>query len=171
MSLPDKLTQLERTLHTQIDEAEAELRALQICAVSTPDRLTSRSIDTKPASHWDQVMTLLQQGREREALIALVRVVQCMLDERAQKTAAVEKAPKAYVDSLFNRMAVGVQDSLRQCTSESSSRLRDKAREVQKKIADLRKFLQVELHDLETELADLQRMKADEAQTTGSVKS
>jgi hypothetical protein len=107
-------------------------------------------------------MALLHQGQESEALFALVYVVQHLLDEKAQKTSASEKASKGYVDSLFGRVAVGVQETLHQCTSESVTRLQAKVAEAQKKIADLRKFVQVELHSIETDMADLQWMKAGE---------
>jgi hypothetical protein len=152
MTLEDRIPHLEKILTAEIDEAEAELRAIQ--------RETSLSAESGCRSHWYPVMTRLQQGKENETLFALIHVVQRVLDEKAQKAAATDKASNAYVDSLFTRVTGGVQDSLRQCMSESVSRLQEMIMEVHRKMKDLRKFLQVELHDIETELVDLQRLRS-----------
>jgi hypothetical protein len=95
-----------------------------------------------------------------------MHVVQRLLDEKALKRGSTDKAARPYVDSLCQRVAAGARDGLRQCTSESLSRLRERAANVQAKIADLRRFVQVELHDIETEIAALKHAKAGPAGET-----
>jgi hypothetical protein len=159
MRVSERLPQLEKTLNTEIDEAEAELRALQKRLASEQNSSTQ----SRHPPHWDPVMAFLHRGQEGETLFALIHIVQRLLDEKAHKAAAGDKASKSYVDSLFQRVTVGVQENLHQCTSDSVSRLQEKINDVHQKITDLRKFLQIELHDIQTELADLQQLSATDS--------
>jgi hypothetical protein len=166
MTFDERMAHWGETLNAQIAEAEAELRSLQSLDSAGQVDPTSRSAGSRSVSHWDQVLSLVRQGQEDEAVFTLVHVVQRLLSEKAPKRGASEKASVQYVDSLFQRVASGVQDNLHQCTSESLSRLNEKVAEVHQKIAGLRKFVQTELHDIELELAQLKRMKADPAADT-----
>jgi hypothetical protein len=178
--LADKLAQLERTLNGQIEEVEAELRALQQpTSLTTTGSAGSDSPGSKGSlpipvsSHWEQVLAFVRQGQEEEAIFALVRVVQRLLDEKAFKRSLTEKASKSYVDSLFERVAKSVEDNLRQCTSESLAGLQGQIAEVKKKIADLRKFVQTELQDIQVQVEDLKHQKtrtdADEGDTVAGI--
>jgi hypothetical protein len=160
MSFGDRIAQLEKVLSQQVEEAEHELRSLQSSSSAGQYGLTARSTGSL-SSHGDQVLSLMRQGQEGEAIFALIHVVQRLLDEKAPKRSPAEKTNVSYVDSLCQRVASGVQDNLQQCTSESLCRLRNQVADVQQKIANLRRFVQVELHDIEMQLADLKRVKVN----------
>jgi hypothetical protein len=151
----EKLAQLEQTLSAQISQVEAELRTLQLSSSSARSQSPSLSTPRSRGSQWDQVLGIVRQGQEDEALFALIRVVQRALDERAPRKALAEKVTNAYLDSLFERVTGGVQDNLRQCTAESLARLERQVAEVKTRLMDLRKFLQVELQDIEMQMESL----------------
>jgi hypothetical protein len=121
--------------------------------------MSSRSPLLLTPSHWDQVLSLIHQGQEDEALFALIHIVQRMLHGKAPRRAIAEKANTAYVNSLFERVSIGVQGSLSECTAESVARLNQHLAEVRTKIAELRRFVQIELHGIEIQM---ERLKAQE---------
>jgi TolA-binding protein len=67
----------------------------------------------------------------------------------------IEKANQAYVDSLFDRFVMGVQETLNQATTDSVTKLHTQFDNVRSKISKLRQYVQVELHDIQMSLEQL----------------
>ena len=154
--LNERLQGLEKSLIAQIDEVESELREIQ-----QPSSLTvvesTRDVGHALASHWEQVLSFARQGQTEEAIYALVRVVQRLLDEKASKRTLNEKANKSYVDSLFERVSSGVKDNLQSSATESVKVLQEQVVEVRERIAEVRKYMQIELQSIRIAIDNLKK--------------
>lgn len=154
-----KLLQMQSSIQQQIDEVEAEILSLYKPVAKGTKLEKTHSTRVVPTSslapHWEQVITLVKQGQDEEAIYALVRVVQRILDEKAFSRALSEKANKSYVDSLFDIMASGVNDTLEKCTQESISELSKQIKECNKKVGGLRKYMQMQLSEIQQQISQL----------------
>lgn len=154
--LSERLQALEKSFGAQIDEVESELREIQ-----QPSSLvqveSTRDVGHALASHWEQVLSFARQGQNEEAIYALVRVVQRLLDEKAYKRTLNEKASKSYVDSLFERVSSGVKDNLQTSATESVKELQEQVVEVRERIAEVRKFMQIELQNIRIAIDNLKK--------------
>lgn len=152
----ERLQGLEKSLLAQIDEVESELREIQ-----QPSSLSvvesTRDVGHALASHWEQVLSFARQGQTEEAIYALVRVVQRLLDEKASKRTLNEKANKSYVDSLFERVSSGVKDNLQSSATESVKVLQEQVVEVRERIAEVRKYMQIELQNIRIAIDNLKK--------------
>lgn len=155
-SLQEKLQALEKSMEAQIEEVENELRDIQqpssLMAVDS-----TRDVSHALASHWEQVLSFAKQGQNEEAIYALVRVVQRLLDEKAYKRTLNEKANKSYVDSLFERVSSRVKDSIQTSTTESLKGLQEQVVEVRERIAEVRKYMQIELQNIRLSIDKLKK--------------
>jgi hypothetical protein len=147
--------ELEREMSLQVDELEAELKQLQQSASARSARENPRATAAAIAPYWEQVLVFMRQGQEEEAIYALIRVVQRILDEKALKPALADKASKAYVDSLFERVSSGVKENLVASMNESARGLDARIAEVRDKISDLRNYVQSQLQEIQTEMDKL----------------
>jgi Trp operon repressor len=109
------------------------------------------------APHWDQVIQFIQKDQEEEAICALIRVVQRLLDEKATKKTLAEKANKTYVDGLLEIVSSGIQKNFEASTIESMQTLNEKVTILQTKIANIRSFMENEMRDIEECIQSLVR--------------
>ena len=110
------------------------------------------------APHWEQVIQFIQKGQEEEAIYALVRVVQRLLDEKATKKTLSEKANKTYVDGLLDIVSSGIQKNLEASTVESIKTLNQKVTVLHSKISNIRSFMENELRDIEESIQALTKV-------------
>lgn len=104
---------------------------------------------------WEQVLNFLHQGKDEEAIYALVRVVQRLVDEKASKRTQQEKASKSYVDSLYERVLGNVKGNLMQQVEDSYDDLENQVISITKQIGELKQFFQKELRDVTIQIAIL----------------
>lgn len=114
-------------------------------------------LETSHAPHWDQVIQFVQKGQQEEAIYALVRVVQRLLDEKATKKTLNEKANKTYVDSLFGTISNSMSTNLEASTTDSLEALNKKISELHAKIQNVRQYMETELRDIEASIQSLTR--------------
>lgn len=112
---------------------------------------------------WEQVLSFIHQGKDDEAVYALVRVVQRLIDEKATKKTQQEKASKSYVDSLYERVLGNVKENLMQQVEDSYEDLENQVITITKQIGELKQFFQKELRDITIQIAYL---KEDNEPTT-----
>lgn len=146
----EKLMELERKMDEQIGEVEMELRAIW--------EPTQEPKDEALAPHWEQVLSLMRDGHVSESVYALVRVVQRLLDEKANQKTMNEKVGRQYVDSLYERVATGVKDNMRLQVTKSVEELQEEMNELKEKVMNLEAFMRSQMQAIRGDVEALQRM-------------
>lgn len=153
--------QIREALEEQIEQIENDINQIPCTSANQSEENIAnkyqekRSSSSNLAPHWEQVLSFIRQSQNEEAMYALVRVVQRLLDEKASKKTLNEKATKTYVDNLSERVASGAKDILTQCTEESVTGLHSQIVDIRAKIAELRKYMQDELHVIQNQIAEM----------------
>lgn len=125
-------------------------------AAKTSRVIRNNNIENQNISaYWEQVMNFIRQGKDDEAVYALVRVVQRLIDEKATKKNQQEKASKSYVDSLYERVLGNVKENLMQQVEDSYDDLLNQVITITKQIGELKQFFQKELRDVTIQMAIL----------------
>lgn len=124
-------------------------------------------------AYWDQVLNFIHQGKEEEAVYALVRVVQRLIDEKANKRTLQEKASKSYVDSLYERVLGNVKENLTQQVEDSYDDLENQVMSITKQIGELKQLFQKELRDVTIQIATLKENNdaSNDPNTTSGIKN
>jgi len=169
------LRSMQNSIESSIMQLEEEFRNLQQPTPLKSDKLypSGKSAVQGPhtfanAPHWDQVLSLLSSNEE-DSVYALIRVAQRLLDEKATKKSLNEKATKAYVDSLFDRVFSGVKDNIDQCTIQSKSELVERVAETRQKITDIRKFMQEGINDIQHRIKALNQTESMNESIIGNI--
>ena len=164
----ERFRAFEESISTQLSMAEEELSSLtkpqslskhssssNINTISWVSRASTCSKDNSASPQWDQIITLAKSGQEEEAFFQLIRVVQRLLDEKANAKAVQEKAAKAYVDNLFERVSTGVKDNLLKYAEDSCESLEGQVILLQQKIGEVKTFFQNEMREIKLLVAAL----------------
>ena len=158
------LNQMKSSIEASISKLEEDFNQFQQPPQEPgkPRRGNGMSGAFTHAPHWEQVIQFIQKGQEEEAIYALVRVVQRLLDEKATKKTLSEKANKTYVDGLLDIVSSGIQNNLEASTVESIQTLNQKVTILQTKISNIRAFMENELRDIEESIQALTKVNDNE---------
>ena len=156
------LNQMKLQIEENIDQLEQEFSKFQATPTNNTRKGTTMTQALTHAPHWDQVIQLIQKDQQEEAIYALVRVVQRLLDEKATKKTLSEKANKTYVDGLLDIVSSGIQKNLEASTNESILSLNQKVALLHSKIANIRAFMENELRDIEESIQELTKLNENE---------
>ncbi|OHT09441.1 hypothetical protein TRFO_04495 [Tritrichomonas foetus] len=164
----DRYKQFEESINMQLAQVEEELasltqpqslsKATQNGSMILPTLSSLNPLSSKGnilAPYWEQVLTCIHQGQDEEAIYALVRVVQRLLDEKAYRRTLYEKASKAYVDNLFERVSTGVNNNMLENTTKSCDSLDDQVIVLSQKIGEVKDYFQKELNEMKKLIAQL----------------
>ena len=151
---------MKSNLNSEIEELEEQLKQLQSSPTDSNQKNTMQTLSRAP--HWDQIVQYINIDQKNEAIYALVRVVQRLLDEKSSKKTLDEKANKNYVDSLLDIVSSGIQKNLERSTLDSICGLNEKVNKLHKKINSIRQFMENELRKLESSVNRLTRSEENE---------
>ena len=158
----DYLNQMKSQIEESIDQLENDFSKFQATPNDKNRKGTAMTQTLAHAPHWDQVIQLIQKDQQEEAIYALVRVVQRLLDEKATKKTLSEKANKTYVDGLLDIVSSGIQKNLEASTNESILSLNQKVSILHAKISNIRAFMENELRDIEESIQELTKFNENE---------
>ena len=158
------LNQMKSSIEESISKLEDEFNQFQQAPNSELGKRRNGTMTQAftYSPHWDQVIQFIQKDQQEEAIYALVRVVERLLDEKATKKTLSEKANKTYVDGLLDIVSSGIQKNLEASTVESMQTLNQKVAVLHTKIANIRSFLENELRDIEESIQQLTKPNDNE---------